>query len=55
MKLANNNDIHKISEEFENRSDQTNVIELCPLDGQDCLLTLYRPSFQSNQLQAFSE
>ena len=34
MKLANYNDMHKISDEFENGSDQTNNAELRPLDCQ---------------------
>ena len=37
MKLADNNDIHKISEKFENGSDRTNDGRVMALDCEYCL------------------
>ena len=37
MKLENNNDMHIISNEFENGSDRTINGRVIPVDCQDCL------------------
>ena len=52
MKLADNNDMHKILDRFENGSDRTNDGSYIPLIVK-IAFEHCRPGFQPNQLQTF--